>query len=387
MARRPWLTAFTVVALATALSGCLALPRATFDPAEQAAAAPIGFAHIRYAQDDPALAEMLGRTLKPDANGVVNVLAISGGGANGAYGAGLLSGWSKSGRRPQFQLVTGVSAGALAAPYAFLGSDWNERLRANYLGAKIHHLLQSRGLFGVLTPGLYRKGPLDDLVSENVTEDLLRAVAVEHAKGRRLLVATTDLDTGQLMVWDMGAIATRGGPAARALFVEVLVASASVPGVFSPTMIVVNGKGRQFAEMHVDGQADSAFFAIPESIFLGKRPPGPQYRHRLFIIVNGRLDTSFSVTPRATLPILSRTVEVAARASVRSAMITTLEFCQHNACELSVAAMPASEQDDPLDFGEPHIQSLLAAGEAAGETGQAWSVGPAAVTAPGKLGG
>jgi predicted acylesterase/phospholipase RssA len=379
-ARRPWLAAFAVVALSAALSGCLTLPRASFNAAQQAEASPIGFPDVRYAEADPALADMLGRTLRPDANGVVNVLAMSGGGANGAYGAGLLDGWSKTGRRPQFQLVTGVSTGALAAPFAFLGSEWNARLRGDYADPKIHHLLQSRGLLGLLTPGLYRKGPLHDLVSKNVTDDLLRAVAAEHAKGRRLLVATTNLDTGQLIIWDMGAIATRGGPAARSLFVEVLVASASIPGVFSPTMIAVTGQGRSFAEMHVDGQADSAFFAIPETVFLGMRPAGPLFHHRLFIIVNGQLDSAFAVTPRATGPILGRTVAVAAKASTRSAMITTLEFCQRNGCELSVAALPPSEKDDPLDFTEAHIQSLLSAGEAAAETGRAWSVGPAAVT-------
>ncbi len=124
-----WRALLIVILAGGLLGGCLTLPRQAFTAAEQADASPVGFSHIRYAQDDPALAAMLGRTLKPNDDGEVDVLAISGGGANGAFGAGLLYGWSRTGQRPVFELVTGVSAGALAAPFAFLGPDWNERLR------------------------------------------------------------------------------------------------------------------------------------------------------------------------------------------------------------------------------------------------------------------
>ena len=375
MSAAPRRRALLAVALAgSLLGGCVTLPRDSFTAAEQATASPVGFSHVRYAQDDPALAAMLGRTLKPDDAGAVDVLAISGGGANGAFGAGLLYGWSRTGQRPQFELVTGVSAGALAAPFAFLGPDWNERLRQTYFGPPIHNLLQSRGIFSLLTPGLFRKAPLNQLVHAYVTDDLLQAIAVEHAKGRRLLVATTDLDTGELVVWDMGAIASHPGPAARELFAQVLIASATVPGVFAPTMIEVEGGGRRFSEMHVDGQADSAFFAIPETLFLGVRPASPRYNHRLFILVNGQLGSLFAVTPRATMPILRRTIDVTTKASIRAAMITTLQFCQQKACELSVASMPATQTDDALDFADAHIRSLFSAGQAIGESGKAWTL-------------
>jgi hypothetical protein len=144
--------------------------------------------------------------------------------------------------------------------------------------------------------------------------------------------------------------------------------------VFAPTMIPVEGGGRRFSEMHVDGQADSAFFAIPETLFLGLRPPAPHYRHRLYILVNGQLGSLFEVTPIGTVPILRRTIDAQAKASIRSAMITTLQFCQHNNCDLSVASMPATQTDDPLDFGDAHIQSLFAAGQAIGAGADAWKV-------------
>src|SRR5579859_2022874 len=103
--------------LCVMLAGCVTLPRDSFTQADQASASPPGFGQVRYAAEDEALARMLRQSLKPDAKGEIDALAISGGGANGAYGAGLLYGWSKNGQRPEFQLVTGVSAGALLAPF------------------------------------------------------------------------------------------------------------------------------------------------------------------------------------------------------------------------------------------------------------------------------
>lgn len=372
---------FLVVLLPATLCACVSLPRDAFTASQQATASPVGFSHVRYSQDDPALAEMLAR-VKPDAQGVVNTLAISGGGANGAYAAGVLYGWSQTRQRPQFQLVTGVSAGALAAPFAFLGSDWDKSLKQTYLSGHLDHFLQARYLLRLLTPGFFSKAPLEDLVRAYVTDDLISAVAAEHAKGRRLLVATTDLDTEQLVVWDMGAIASRQGPQARALFAQVLIASASVPGVFAPTMIEVESEGHRFAEMHVDGQADSAFFVLPETLLLGRRPEAPHFRHHLFVLVNGQLISPFSVTPRATIPVLSRTIDAATKASVRSSLIATLEFCQRNGCDLSVSTLPASVSDDPLDFSDGHIQSLFSAGKAAAIAGQAWTAAQPALSVP-----
>jgi hypothetical protein len=374
--------ALALAAVSIAIGGCATTPRTPFTASEQAAASPAGFDHVRYVQDEPDLADMMEGALKPDGRGEVNALAISGGGANGAYGAGLIYGWTKTGRRPQFQIVTGVSAGALSAPFAFLGPSWDEQLKQTYLGDKIHHLLQGRGLFGVFTSGFFRKSPLEELVRSYVTDDLVRAVAAEHAKGRRLLVATTNLDTEQLIVWDMGAIAARGGPQARDLFAQVLIASASVPGVFPPTMIEVDGAGRRFAEMHVDGQAESPFFAITERLRLMERATDPRLRPHLYVIVNGPRANEFEVTPHATIPILIRTIDAASKASIRSVLADTLDFCRQNGCDLRVADLPPTQKNAALDFSAAHLQSLFAAGEAAIASGQAWE---AAAPLPPKL--
>ena len=368
--RRSLLVSWIIVS--AALAGCVTLPRTEFTQAEQASASPVGFGQVRYAAEDENLALMLRQSLKPDSKGEIDALAISGGGANGAYGAGLLYGWSKKGNRPEFQLVTGISAGALLAPFAFLGPTWDNDLRQAYFGPQLTHIMRPRVL-GLLTPGIYSKEPLEELVRSYVTDKLIQAVAAEHAKGRRLLVGTTNLDTEQLVIWDMGAIASQGGAKARDLFAAVLVASASIPGAYSPSMIEVESAGHTFSEMHVDGQTEGAFFAIPQSLFLAKSANPPPFHAHLFIIINGQVDSDFNVTPRNTISILSRTIDAGGKAAVRSILVSTAQFCQRSGCELSVSSLPATVKDNSLDFSQTHLESLFAAGEAGSTTGSGWT--------------
>ena len=368
------------VILCVMLAGCVTLPRAPFTEAEQTSASPPGFGQVRYAAEDESLALMLRQSLKPDAKGEIDALAISGGGANGAYGAGLLYGWSKNGQRPEFQLVTGVSAGALLAPFAFLGPKWDNELHQAYFGPAIAHLMQPRLLLSLLTPGLYSKAPLEELVRSYVSDRLIEAVAAEHATGRRLLVGTTNLDTEQLVVWDMGAIAAKGGAEARDLFATVLIASASVPGAYAPSMINVESTGHAFSEMHVDGQTEGAFFAIPQSLFLATPVTPPPFHAHLFIIINGQVDRQFAITPRSTIPILGRTIDAGGKATVRSVIVSTAQFCQRTGCELSVSSLPATVKDDSSDFDQAHLESLFAAGEAGSVNGNGWRPAAKAVT-------
>jgi predicted acylesterase/phospholipase RssA len=377
-----WLSAFlpvkalrqTVLIAAglVSLEGCATLPRESFTAAEQAVASPAGFENVRFPENSDLLASVIETALRPDSRGDITALALSGGGANGAYGAGVLYAWSGSGELPQFQLVTGVSTGALTAPFAFLGQGWEERMRRSYTEGPVYHLLKAKGLYSLLTPGVFSRAPLDDLVASYVTDDLMRAVAAEHARGRRLLVATTNLDTEQLIVWDMGAIASHGGSEARKLFAQVLVASASVPGVFQPSLIPVEGNGHAFAEMHVDGQTESAFFAVPPALVLAHAPDVSMSKVRYFVIINGQLEGRFAVTKRSSLPILARSFDTAARASLRQTVISTSEFCKAHGCQMHFTDIPATERDDPLDFSPAHVKSLFNAGVEAVRRGMAW---------------
>jgi hypothetical protein len=364
------------VLAALVLSACVNLPRQAFTAGEQARATPVGFNSVRWIDGDPALAESLRQTLTPGAGGILNVIALSGGGANGAFGAGLMSEWSKTGGRPEFQLVTGVSVGGLSAPFVFLGRTWDEKLTAAYFDGRLQHLLQSRGPLGIFTPGLYSKRRLKALVKGYVTDELITQVAAEHAKGRRLLVATTDLDTEDLVIWDMGAIATHGGPAARKLFADVLVASASVPVIFAPSLIAVQSGTSVFNELHVDGQAENAFYGIPQTLLLGQGTSAAPYKVKFYVIVNGSLDSTFQITPRSTIPLALRTYDATNKASLRLLTIANAEFCHAYGCDFYVAALPRTVVDDPLDFSPTHIQALFDAGKAAIDRGDAWRSSP-----------
>jgi predicted acylesterase/phospholipase RssA len=174
----------------------------------------------------------------------------------------------------------------------------------------------------------------------------------------------------------MGAIAAHGGPEARKMFIEVLVASASVPIAFPPSLIQVRGGDKTFRELHVDGQTESAFVAVPQTLLYGRTPAQPTFPVRLYVIVNGSLSSSFTLTPRATLPIVARTMDVASKASLREVVITTAQFCKANGCELFVADLPPGIEDSGLDFSRAHIESLFNAGKAEIDAGVAWRTAP-----------
>src|ERR1700722_17096852 len=218
-----------------------------------------------------------------------SILALSGGGADGAFGAGALVGLTRTGKRPQFSVVTGVSAGALLAPYAFLGPEWDQQLIDAYTSGRAEHLLQTRGLGVIFDSSVYRGGPLEQLVDHYLSDALIQAVAREAATGRLLLVATTNVDTGESVVWDLGSIAINGGPRAKALMRDVLVASASVPGLFPPVIIRVQERGRLLVEAHVDGTATTPFL-VPAGLAQLPRGYDPLSRAAtVYVIVDGRV--------------------------------------------------------------------------------------------------
>src|SRR5216684_4591002 len=203
------------------------------------------------------------RTLRGEES--ISILALSGGGADGAFGAGALVGLTNAGARPQFSVVTGVSAGALLAPYAFLGPEWDKQLTDAYTGGRAEHLPRPRGLGVTFDSSVYRGRPLEELVGHYLSDELLQAVALEAASGRLLLVATTNVDTGETVIWDLGSIAMNGGPDAKALFRDVLVASASVPGMFPPVIIRVQGEQGDYSEAHADGTTTVPFL-VPSAL-------------------------------------------------------------------------------------------------------------------------
>jgi predicted acylesterase/phospholipase RssA len=250
----------------------------------------------------------------------LSILALSGGGAFGAFGAGAMVGLTRSGSRPEIAVVTGIGTGALIAPYAFLGPTWDARLRDVYTSGAADNLLQSRGLGALFGSSLYSGKPLQQLVDAYVSDEMIQAIAHEAGRGRLLLVATTDVASGERVVWDLGAIALNGGTNARTLFRDVLVASASVPGMFPPVMIRVHEDGAPRDQAHVDGSATGPFF-VPPAFVQTTPETRDATRTAVYVIVDGPLGEASGATRLTTRAILSRSIH----AGLNHLLRTTLE--------------------------------------------------------------
>src|SRR5215510_13216268 len=199
-----------------------------------------------------------------DPSGLMSYLAVSGGGSDGAFGAGLLVGWSEAGTRPKFDVVTGVSTGALIAPLAFLGSAYDPQLKEVYTSYGVNEIARRRPLiFVAAEASVADNAPMARLIERYVTREFLDQDAAEHRKGRRLLIGTTHLDAQRPVIWNMGEIASRGDEQAATLFRRIMLASAAIPGVFPPVLISVEQDGKMYDEMHVDGGVASQVFIFP----------------------------------------------------------------------------------------------------------------------------
>jgi len=241
----------------------------------------------------------------------VAFLTISGGGGDGAFGAGLLTGWTETGKRPAFKLVTGISTGALIAPFAFLGSKYDPQLAETYTRVTDHDIFKRRNFTAALfSDAMADTKPLARLVDKFLTRGLLDAIAEEYRKGRLLLVGTTNLDSREPVYWNMGAIATSKDPAALALFRQITVASASIPGAFPPVMIDVTVDGVRHQEMHVDGGATRQVFMYPPTFRLAEESTaiGAARQRAVYIIRNSRLDPDWASVDRRMLSIVNRAV-------------------------------------------------------------------------------
>ena len=241
----------------------------------------------------------------------LTILSLSGGGDKGAFGAGVLNGWTASGYRPEFDIVTGISTGALQATFAFLGPDYDASLeefknvtaknvyRKRFLGS----ILQQRDALADFTP-------LKHLIARLFGEKELQAVAQEHSRGRLLFIGTTQLDAQQLVFWNMGAIAASGHPEALKLFRKVMIASASVPAAVPPVYIDVEAEGKTYDEMHVDGGVMTQVFGIKFLKFSANiwRKAGYTVSGRVFIIRNGRVDPEWKYVPPKLLSIGGRSI-------------------------------------------------------------------------------
>jgi hypothetical protein len=374
------LVRFTLVLAALSIAACTTVVRHPAPPTTLGLIAPAGFpSTVRFLGIDQRYQaahseEMQKRIRAAIGAGPLNILAISGGGSGGAFGAGALVGLDRRGERPPFAVVTGVSTGALLAPFAFLGPDWDQQLTEAYTGGRSEHLLQSRGIGFMFRSSIYKSKPLIDLVNQFVTDALIQAVARESAKGRLLLVATTYLDRGETVIWDMGAIATRGGEAARTLFRDVLVASASIPGLFPPVLIHVESSGGSYDEMHVDGATTVPFFFAPEIAQIMPIKFDELRGANLYVLINGQLIPPQKTTADKTVPILKQSFAAQMNQSSRTALELSAAFAQLHGMNLKFSRIPLEYPfQGPLNFNSASMQALFDYAAGCAEEGHFWT--------------
>jgi patatin-like phospholipase len=294
-------------------------------------------------------------------------LAISGGGADGAYGAGVLAGWTDApGGRPDFTVVTGVSIGSLLAPYAFLGPRYDEDVRKSFTTITAADVFEDR----VLRDALFDHWPLRRQIEQRVTPKLLADIAAEHARGRRLFVVTTNLDAQRRMVWNMGAIASKGDDKALKLFRDILLASCAIPGFFSPVTIGVEANGKKLEELHGDGTLTAPFFVVPEALLGGTaQPPISQ----LYVIINSKLTPTFGMVPQSIPGVLGQSISTALVAGLRTELILVSAAAQRYGIPLRVAHVdPAFNFPARGAFDGKYMQALFDFGVAAGKNGSAF---------------
>jgi predicted acylesterase/phospholipase RssA len=308
-------------------------------------------------------------------------LAISGGGENGAFGAGLLTGWTEAGTRPEFTVVTGVSTGALTAPFAFLGPAYDPQLKEVYTTISAKDVLEQRSIFAAIwDDALADNAPLQKLVTKYVTEDMLKAIAAEYRKGRGLFIGTTNLDARRRVVWNIGKIADYGGPQALDLVRKVLVASAAIPGILPPVMIDVEANGKKYQEMHVDGGASAQVFIYPSRLRLAElsKARDIERERHLYVIRNSRIEADWADTERQTLTIVERAVSSLIDSQGLGDQYRIYALAQRDDLDFNLAYIPNSfDVPLPEPFDQHYMQELYKLGYDMAKAGYKWEKVPA----------
>lgn len=366
------LTGSLVLVCGLALGACTSLPRTPYTAAEASTSRVLDIDGLRRYADDPVTKFSFE---KNNSTATRSYLALSGGGADGAYGVGVLNGWTTARTRPSFSVVSGVSTGGLIAPFAFLGPQYDDTLKEVYTSGIAESLLNDPSIVRVLFgSGLFGNTRLRELVARYVGPEIMAQVAREHAKGRTLLVVTTDLDTQRTAIWDMGKIAAVGTPEALKLFRDVMAASASIPLVFPPIMIDAEGQGRKFQEMHVDGGVTAPVLTLPEALlFQGGRLPGSA-KMDIYILVNKKIERNFELVSNGTIDVASRSLSAITQSQTRSIILSTYDFAKRNRLGFHLSYIARDYPAPPSEgFDTTYMRALYQYGYEKAASGQAWT--------------
>jgi len=374
------------VALST-LTGCAIPARGPAVPSSSTERAlPLGIPNARFFADgDPApmiaeaalaiereRASLRAAGLSTKQMPAASFLAISGGGDNGAFGAGLINGWTKTGTRPQFNIVTGVSTGSLIAPFAFLGPTYDDTLRKVYTTISPDRVFLRRRLTAALfSDAMADTTPLAETIAHFADQAMFDAIAGEYQKGRLLLIGTTDLDAQRPVIWNIGAIAASRHPKSLDLFRKILLASAAVPGAFEPVLLDVEIGGAQFQEMHVDGGAIAQLFLYPASIDPSLLAVGRS--QTAYIIRNARLDPEHAEIERRTITIAGRAINTMLAASGYNDVMRVYFITKRDGVDYNLAFIGADfKVNHERFFDQAYMRALFDYGYQQAAAGNAW---------------
>ncbi|RWI57300.1 MAG: alpha/beta hydrolase [Mesorhizobium sp.] len=365
----------------TVLSGCVQSLQRAHDALEADAAAVAGYSGIRAYRDariDEAPENVNDWAPKAGSNNL-DFLMISGGGAGGAFTVGVLAAWTDTQSRPNFDVVTGVSTGALIAPYAFLGSAYDGALIQLYTSGVAEDLVAPKGPLGLLGSSLLKSEPLRQMVERFITPAVLDQIASEHRKGRRLLVLTTNLDSQRAVVWNMGAIAASGHPDALKLFQDVMLASASIPGVYPAVTIEAETRGRQFVELHSDGGAASQVSILPQALLTSTNSlrPSRKQKANFYVIVNNALMPEFGLTTNKTISVMAKAYSIFLKSQAQSELVALHSYAKRTGAGFHLATINAQVPYSMLDpFDTDYMRAVYDLGYKGTVAGTLWKDTP-----------
>jgi predicted acylesterase/phospholipase RssA len=380
--------------LAVLVLGACSAPRRNPVPKDLAATAAVaGMPTVRF-WGDTADASLLARYMlslerEVKAAGVGSIaalpdahfLALSGGGSDGAFGAGLLCGWTERGDRPTFKIVTGISTGALIAPFAFAGPEYDHVLRDVYTNISTRDIVQQRSILGALTSDAATDvEPLRALVAKYVDQAFIDKVAEESRRGRLLFIGTTNMDAQRPSMWAMGAIAASGHPDSIQLFRDIMIASASIPAVFPPVMIEVQGAdGKMYDEMHCDGGVTSQVFLYPASFSFNDLPDqaAVSRKRHVYVIRNAQLSASHKKIDRSIFPIAGRAISTLIKTQGVGDLYRIYLGTQRDGLEYNLAYIPESFTLDSGEAFDPeYMRPLFQLGFDLAKEGYPWAKAP-----------
>lgn len=307
-------------------------------------------------------------------------LTISGGGANGAFGAGLLAGWTASGTRPEFTMVTGISTGALTAPFAFLGPDYDDKLKQLFTTTTTSDIIEERSLISALfSDSLADTKPLRAMIGRYITADIIEAIAREHQRGRRLFIGTMNLDAGRSVIWNIGAIAASDYSRKLELIHDVLQASAAIPIAFPPVLIPVEVDGQRYDELHVDGGTGSQVFVYPAAVNWREITKKLKVNGdpTIYVLRNAFLDPDYRGVKRSLLPIASRSIDSLIRSQGIGDLYQIYALCKRDGNDFNLAYIPSSFTDEPSEAFDPvYMSNLFELGRSLAMKGYPWDKSP-----------